>query len=63
MGVSMNSEDNTFSALKYRRTVNSSGAVKYRDAEGFLHREDGPVCIEPDGTLIWYLNGDKTGEF
>ena len=22
-----------------------------------LHREDGPACVEPDGTKSWYVHG------
>ncbi len=29
----------------------------YYDAEGRLHREDGPAIEHPNGTKEWYVNG------
>lgn len=32
--------------------------IEYREANGSLHREDGPAYIHiPTGSAYWYLNG------
>ncbi len=32
-------------------------SVEYRDAQGNLHREDGPALSYPDGTNFWFRHG------
>lgn len=37
-------------------TVNDT-IVSYYNADGELHREDGPAMISPEGTQWWMMNG------
>lgn len=37
--------------------VDSSGIQRWRTDEGYLHREDGPAIIYPNGDQVWFLNG------
>ena len=55
-------EDNTFDHLKYRVNVSNDGVKTYRNSEGFLHREDGPAYINPNGYKAWWLNGQRHRE-
>lgn len=41
-----------------KRTVNQVGNITYRNADGQLHREDGPASIYTLGYQIWYKNGE-----
>jgi hypothetical protein len=31
--------------------------IKYRNAEGKLHRTDGPAAEYPNGSEFWYIEG------
>ncbi len=31
--------------------------VTHKDNDGYLHRDDGPAVIKPDGTQYWYQHG------
>lgn len=35
----------------------ADGVVRWRTADGMLHREDGPAVETPDGTLSWFHDG------
>jgi hypothetical protein len=35
---------------------------EYRDAEGRLHREDGPALIHANGSYKWYRHGQRHRE-
>ena len=37
--------------------VLSDGSVEHRDAQGQLHRLDGPAIEWADGTREWWVNG------
>ena len=39
------------------KTILKNGIIEYRNAEGQLHREDGPAVEYVDGDKVWYLNG------
>jgi hypothetical protein len=39
------------------REVTDEGDIVYRNAEGELHREDGPAVILSSGSKIWYRHG------
>jgi hypothetical protein len=39
------------------REVTEDGDIVYRNAEGELHREDGPAVILASGSQIWYRHG------
>ena len=36
----------------------SDGTVLYYNAQGQLHRTDGPAATHPNCTLAWYQNGE-----
>lgn len=38
-------------------TKNKMGWTVYHDAEGRLHRDDGPALIKPNGSSEWYQHG------
>ncbi len=42
-----------------RKEVLSDGSIRYYNAEGKLHREDGPAVEHPDGYCGWYRNGER----
>jgi len=46
-----------FAFPSVRRTVLPDGTVEHRDAQGQLHRLDGPAFEGADGTKWWYQNG------
>jgi hypothetical protein len=39
------------------KTTLPDGTIEYRNAEGQLHRTDGPAITRPDGYQEWCLNG------
>lgn len=39
------------------RTVDASGTIRYHNAAGEPHHEDGPAVEYTDGTKHWYVNG------
>ena len=39
------------------KTILKNGTIEYRNAEGQLHREDGPAIEWENGYKAWYLNG------
>ena len=41
------------------REVDRVGTVRYRNSDGFLHREDGPATEWEDGSREWYLDGKQ----
>ena len=50
------SEQDVFDALKYRIEVDKWGARCYYNANGQLHRENGPAIEYADGSKSWYKN-------
>jgi hypothetical protein len=38
------------------------GAIEHRDAQGRLHREDGPAVEHANGSTKWYLHGVRHRE-
>ena len=38
--------------------TSDSGITVYYNSSHKIHRTDGPAIIYPDGTQIWYLNGE-----
>lgn len=40
------------------REVDRVGAVRYRNSDDQLHREDGPAVERPFGTRFWYRKGE-----
>jgi len=40
------------------KIVLADGTTEYRNADGLLHRVDGPACIYSDGSQKWYKNGE-----
>jgi hypothetical protein len=42
--------------------VDRVGSFREHYQEGRLHREDGPACIFPDGTQMWYVHGELSRE-
>ncbi len=53
--------DKTYESLKYRISV-GGGTTTYRNANGDLHREEGPAYIEHSGYKAWWLNGQRHRE-
>ena len=49
-------QDDTFEHLRYKITT-ENGTIRYHNAFGEPHREDGPAVIHSDGSEEWYLNG------
>lgn len=43
-------------------TIGMDGTIEWRDAEGELHRNDGPAAIYPDGRKAWFIEGVKVRE-
>lgn len=44
-----------------RHQKQADGTVVYRDAQGRLHRDDGPAIERADGGRLWYIDGlEKT---
>ena len=41
------------------REVDRVGAIRYRNSDDQLHREDGPAVEWEDGTSEWYLDGKR----
>ncbi len=39
------------------KIVYNDGVIMYTKGS-ILHKEDGPAVIYPDGTKIWYINGE-----
>ena len=56
MGFQLVTEDKTYEELKYRISVLGDTTI-YRNAEGQLHREEGPAYIEHSGYKAWWING------
>ena len=50
------SEQDVFDALKYRIEVDECGTRRYFNANGQLHRENGPAIEYADGSKSWYKN-------
>ena len=44
------------------KKVLENGTVEYRNNDGLLHREDGPAIEWTNGTIFWYLNGERHRE-
>lgn len=40
-----------------RVVVDEAGTVKYYNAKGELHRDDGPAKLFKGGAMLWYRNG------
>ena len=40
------------------RTVDAAGDIRYYNAQGQLHREDGPAVERTNGVRGWYRNGE-----
>ena len=53
----MNKED-FCEALTLRREIDDEGTVRWYNADGQLHREDGPAIEYSYGTKSWCLNGE-----
>lgn len=54
----MTTEAEVYEALRYCVEVDpKTGACRYRNAAGRLHREDGPAVVYPSGSCEWYQNG------
>ena len=54
----MTSEAVVYDTLKYRIEVDpQTGARRYYNAAGQLHREDGPAVILKTGSKFWFQNG------
>ena len=53
----MTNEADVYEALKYRTEVSDGGSRYYYDAEGRLHRENGPAIEYTGGGYIWSRNG------
>jgi hypothetical protein len=49
--------DNVFDILKATIEVEANGTKNWYNANGKLHRVDGPAVEHTEGTTIWYLNG------
>ena len=41
--------------------IGVDGTIEWRDAEGELHREDGPARVF-DGRKVWFVEGVKVRE-
>ena len=55
----MTTEAEVYEALKYCVEVDpKTGACRYRNAAGQLHREAGPAVILKNGSKLWFQNGD-----
>jgi hypothetical protein len=37
--------------------THTNGSKCWHNAEGWLHRDDGPAIIWPNGIQLWYQNG------
>ena len=49
--------------MKSKLTICVDGAkIWYLRLNGQLHREDGPAVEYPDGTIVWWLNGNRLSE-
>ena len=46
--------------MESKETARADGAREWRNADGKLHREDGPAVVKPDGTQEWWRNGKRT---
>ena len=44
------------------KTILEDGTIEYRNAEGELHREDGPAIEYANGDKVWYLNDKRHRE-
>jgi hypothetical protein len=54
----MTSEAEVYDTLKYRVEVDpQTGARRYYNTAGQLHREDGPAIIFPNSAVVWFQNG------
>lgn len=42
--------------------IEVDGTIEWRDAEGELHRDDGPAAIYPDGRKVWFIESVKVRE-
>ena len=40
-----------------KKTVDSYGIIRYVNDQEFLHREDGPAVLFPEGNCEWWLYG------
>ena len=55
----MTTDTDVYETLKYHRVVvDSDGSRRYYNADGQLHREDGPAQVGSDGTKLWCINGN-----
>ena len=55
----MMTKDEFCDALTFRREIDGDGTIRQFNADGQLHREDGPAIEKADGTTIWFLNGQR----
>ena len=54
----MTTDTDVYETLKYHRVVvDSDGSRRYYNADGQLHREDGPAVVCSSGTREWWQNG------
>jgi hypothetical protein len=42
--------------MSSKKSVGIDGTIRWKNAEGQRHREDGPAVICPSGREYWYLN-------
>ena len=58
----MNTELNTFEALKYKIVVDKDGDKYYYNSLNHRYREDGPAVERANGAKWWYINGELLTE-
>lgn len=53
----MSSQEDVYTALKYRVVVDANGTRCCYNHRGDLHREDGPAIVWCNNTHEWYYKG------
>ena len=48
--------------LESTPTADAVGIVRWRNADGELHRTDGPAVEYPNGSRSWFVNGNELTE-
>ena len=56
------SKEEFVEALTHRREIYADGSVRWYNADGKLHRDDGPAIEWANGTTFWFLNGEQHRE-
>ena len=56
------SHDALIDALRSYIETDTRGVIRYFNAQGQLHRIDGPAVILPTGSEFWYYNGQRHRE-